>query len=128
MERSIGSLRLSSVRRALVWACCNVWDDDYRGGKRGINDPWTMHSPASSRCSPSFSHKRQPERETTEKNHALDAEMFGDQLPGCLKLSWKLVDATHIFRPTALVVICPPILSVPPPPSRFVSRTHLCHV
>jgi len=28
-EKSICSLRLSRVRRALVWACCSVWDEDY---------------------------------------------------------------------------------------------------
>ena len=29
VELSIDSLRLSSVRRAFVWACCSVCDEDY---------------------------------------------------------------------------------------------------
>jgi len=63
-ERSIGSLRLSSVRRALVWACCSVWDDDY-SRSRGLNNrkKIDLDSPALSRCSPSFSHKRSEEGE-----------------------------------------------------------------
>ena len=78
-ERSIGSLRLSSVRRALVWACCSVWDDDYSRSRRVNNRKRSdLYAPALSRCLPSFSHKRSEEEESgcsiSTSNHVLPVQ------------------------------------------------------